>query len=108
MYTFPPHYLASIQKFAPERLPEILEYRLNYREVCPMLGIGRETLRTYTVHGAQGLRIASRKFGNNRFAYRLSDVQDFARVMDMPIDYSVLHASLQKEWHVGPLGWNGA
>ena len=110
MFDLPRDLLSALSKRADKRaLHELMEYRLSSGDVAKLLDCSLVSIRTYSTGGKAGVMLRHRTFRATKEvrpmrAYRLADVEAFARLFDMIIRYDTLHPMLQREWKVGPLG----
>ena len=98
MFAFPSWFLKTRPVGEWDRL---LEYRLSMHDVAELLHSSVPTVRRWSrlAPGQQFLCLRSLKVGSHR-AYRLGDVQTFARQMGMVVDMRNLPKPLADLWKI--------
>lgn len=113
MIDFPSDLLRGAQRVG--KLDELLEWRLDRKDVAALLGVPVSTVHNWRVRGKAATdkngqrvmyRLPYREFGRGRrrvyvVGFRLQDVEMFADLFGLPIDYDVLPDHFQREHKVG-------
>lgn len=112
MIRFPAELLRGAQMVG--KMEELLEWQLDRNDVAKLLGVPTSTVHNWrtrgrkkmTAHGEVVYRIPSRAFGRGKrrtaiVGFRLQDVEVFADLFGLPIDYETLPDHVQRRYQVG-------